>query len=65
MSNGKRKTAIPPAASGYRINTGMNYGPENKRAEVGDIVTDLPEESLKWLVKQGHVTPVETAPVEG
>ena len=42
----------------YRILTGMNYPPD-KRAEIGDVVDDLPPKSVKWLLAQGHVEPVE------
>lgn len=38
----------------YRVLIGINY-PPNKRAEVGDVVTDLPGDSIKWLVERGAV----------
>lgn len=42
----------------YRVITGINYpdgkGGEN-RAEPGDIVDDLPEQSAKWLLRDGHI----------
>lgn len=46
----------------YRItggptgDAGVEY--KNKRAEVGDIVDDLPRESIKWLREQGYIEPV-------
>lgn len=41
----------------YRVLTGVDY-PPGKRAEVGDVVADIPEKSIKWLVKQGLIEPV-------
>jgi hypothetical protein len=32
----------------------MDY-PPNKRAEVGDIVDDLPAQSIKWLLADGFI----------
>jgi len=43
--------------SAYRVVTGLNY--KDKRAEPGDIVTDLPARSTKWLLDQGHIQRVE------
>lgn len=41
----------------YRVLTGLDYpargGP--KRAEPGDVVTDLPPKSIGWLLEQGHI----------
>ena len=49
---------------------GMNYA--GKRAELGDVVSDLPTKSISWLVEQGHIVPVTDSnpsepesPVEG
>ena len=33
----------------YRVLQGIDY-PPNKRAEVGDIVEDIPAQSVKWLL---------------
>jgi hypothetical protein len=41
----------------YEVKVGINYPPE-KRAEPGDIVDDLPEKSLPWLLEEGIVTEV-------
>jgi hypothetical protein len=41
----------------YRALRGLTYG--NRRAEAGDIVTDLPSTSVKWLTDQGIVEQVE------
>jgi hypothetical protein len=43
----------------YRVNVGIDY-PPNKRAEVGDIVEDIPSASLKWLVDQGIIELADT-----
>lgn len=42
------------AAVKYRVLTGLDYPPD-KRAEVGDIVTDIPKPSVAWLIEQGHI----------
>jgi hypothetical protein len=33
--------------------SGISY--KDKRAEVGDVVDDLPRESIKWLREQGYI----------
>lgn len=38
----------------YLVLTGLSYPPD-KRAEVGDIVDDLPSKSVQWLINDGHV----------
>jgi hypothetical protein len=38
----------------YRVLTGIDY-PPNKRAEAGDIVEDLPAQSVKWLLESGLI----------
>lgn len=40
------------AADHYEVLVGMNYGPDQRRAEPGDVVDDLPEGSLGWLLEQ-------------
>jgi hypothetical protein len=42
------------AAVGYRVLVGINY-PEGKRAEIGDVVTDLPAYAIKGLLAQGVI----------
>ena len=37
----------------YRVVRGIDYG--RKRAEPGDLVSDLPEKSIGWLLAQGHI----------
>jgi hypothetical protein len=53
----------------YRAVVGIDY-PPNKRVEAGDIVSDLPGDSIKWLLEQGLIespdkktTVKEVAPV--
>jgi hypothetical protein len=52
----------------YRALTGLSYPPD-KRVEAGDIVSDLPEKSALWLLKDGFIEEVDkpvkktTAPV--
>jgi hypothetical protein len=38
----------------YRVLQGIDY-PPNKRAEVGEIVSDLPATSIKWLLEIGAI----------
>ena len=38
----------------YRAVVGLDY-PPNKRAEAGDIVSDLPEKSVTWLLASGFI----------
>lgn len=42
--------------SDYRVVRGITYG--KNRAEAGDVVSDIPASSVKWLVEQGIVEPV-------
>lgn len=44
------------AAVEYEVLVGLNYG--DRRAEEGEIVNDLPEESLGWLLEQSYVREV-------
>jgi hypothetical protein len=49
----------------YRAIVGVDY-PPNKRVEAGDLVSDLPEKSAKWLLSAGFIEPVDgkiTTPV--
>lgn len=38
----------------YKVVQGLDY-PPNKRAEAGDVVTDLPKESISWLLASGAI----------
>lgn len=41
---------------------GMNYG--QKRVEPGDIVSDVPKQSIPWLLEQGVIAPADEKAVE-
>lgn len=43
----------------YRVLVGIDYG--GKRAERGDIVSDLPGKSIAWLSEQNVIEPVDNA----
>lgn len=45
--------------SAYKVLRGISYG--SKRAEAGDVVTDVPASSAKWLTEQGIIEPAETS----
>ncbi len=42
----------------YRATVGIDY-PPNKRVEAGEVVSDLPGESIKWLLEQGLIESTE------
>jgi len=42
----------------YRVLAGISY-PPNKRAEIGDVVSDLPSRSIKWLADAGAIEKVD------
>ena len=42
----------------YRAVVGVDY-PPNKRVEAGDLVSDLPEKSAKWLLSAGFIEAVD------
>ncbi len=37
----------------YKVLVGIDYG--NKRAEVGDTVSDIPAKSTSWLLEQNCI----------
>jgi hypothetical protein len=41
----------------YKVKSGIEY--LGKRAEVGDIVTDIPAKSIKWLRECGAIELVD------
>ena len=43
----------------YRVLVGINYPPGDKRAEPGDVVSDLPDHSVKDLLRQGVIEEAE------
>ena len=38
----------------YRVLQGIDY-PPNKRAEAGQVVSDLPPQSINWLLESGII----------
>ena len=42
----------------YKVLIGLNYPPD-KRAEPGDVVDDLPQKSVSWLLEQGYIEAVK------
>lgn len=44
----------------YKVLVGIDYG--DKRAEVGDIVSDLPAKSVSWLKEQGLIEDADEKP---
>lgn len=44
----------------YRALAGLSYPPGDLRAEPGDIVDNLPGESIKWLLDDGLIEQVDT-----
>lgn len=45
----------------YRVLQGIDY-PPNKRAEIGDVVEDLPTSAIKWLLSDGYIEDAAKAP---
>ncbi len=43
----------------YIALTGLNYGDPEKRVEAGEEVSDLPAESIEWLIECGAIKPKE------
>lgn len=41
----------------FSVAIGLNYGPENKRAEIGDVVDDLPADDIEELLALGAIAP--------
>lgn len=46
----------------YKVLVGLDYGKPSKRAEEGDVVSDLPTSSVSWLLEQNIVELVDSAP---
>jgi hypothetical protein len=51
------------ARKSYRVLVGLNYPPNGKgverRAEPGDLVGDLPPQSVPWLLEDGSIAEVD------
>ena len=45
----------------YRALVGIDY-PPNKRAEAGEVVSDLPGDAIKWLLEDGLIEDASKAP---
>lgn len=45
----------------YKVLVGLDYPTPKgaKRAEIGDVVDDLPKSSLEWLLRQNCIEPLE------
>jgi hypothetical protein len=41
----------------YKVLTGLNYG--NKRVEAGETVSDIPANSVRWLLDQNLIELVD------
>lgn len=46
----------------YRVTQGIDYN--GKRAEVGDVVSDLPAKAIKWLRESGAIEPADADAIE-
>lgn len=45
----------------FKVLVGINYptkGGKEKRAEPGEVVSDIPAKSIGWLVEQGIIEPL-------
>ncbi len=40
----------------YRVLVGLSYG--EKHVEIGDVVSDIPEESISWLLEGQYIEKV-------
>jgi hypothetical protein len=38
----------------YKVLSGIDY-PPNKRAEAGEVVSDLPKDAISWLLASGVI----------
>lgn len=45
----------------YRVLVGINYPPDNRRAEIGDVVDDLPDYAIADLLKAEVIAKAEPA----
>lgn len=43
----------------YRLNTGLSLADGTRLGEKDDVVETIPEESVGWLMKQGHIEEVK------
>ena len=45
----------------YKVLVGLDYGKPSKRAEEGDVVSDLPASSVSWLLEQNLIELADSA----
>lgn len=50
---------VAAKAPKYKVLRGLNYPPDNKRAEAGDVVDDLPDYAIDPLLRQGAIEPAD------
>lgn len=58
---------MPAKAKAYRVEVGISYPPKRgkgpeRRAEPGDLVTDLPASAIPGLLDQGAISDPEATP---
>jgi len=52
----KPRTKKVSTKAKYKALVGMDY--DDKRVEAGDVVDDIPEDSLGWLLEGNYITKV-------
>lgn len=55
MATSKAKATSGP----WLVKVGINYPPNDKRAEPGEIITDLPAISAAWMLADGVIAPAD------
>jgi hypothetical protein len=55
---------VAAKAPKFRVLKGINYPPDDKRAEPGDIVDDLPESSIRGLLHDDAIEPADEKKTE-
>jgi hypothetical protein len=49
-----------PKPQAFEVLKGLSYHSNTARGEVGEIVTDLPAESIPWLLECGAIRPAKS-----
>lgn len=44
----------------WLVNVGINYPPNDKRAEPGEVIDDLPAVCVAWMLRDGIIEPAPT-----
>ncbi len=52
----KRPTKL---AGAYRVLVGISYGADDRHVEPGEIVDDLEDGNISWMLAAGVIEPVE------